>query len=198
MIMGLDPGLTVTGLVLLETDGPTVIDALTLRPPKSCANARAKASWITEAAWRIIQVEHPQVLAIEEGHVPHYGQQRPDLPLALAAQVGYVPRDESSRSEGRAAAALKTAELRGSLVRLADGTDCEVMGVTAAEAQRALTGDGRSLPREQRKRAMLQAARMQFPEVKWTQDSADALGVALACRGKLWREAIAVAAQRRA
>lgn len=190
-LLAIDPGLRATGLVLLETEGCEVLDARTLRPPKSCANARARVSWIVEEVGKIMEVECPLLLAVEEGYVPHYKTARPQLPPALAAQVGYVPRDSSSRDEGRAVAALKTAELRGRLVGLADGTDCEVIGVTANEAQRALTGDGRSLPRGERKAAMLSAARMQFPKVRWTQDSADALGVVLAARRKIVAEALA-------
>ena len=144
-----------------------------------------------EEVGKIMEAECPLVLAVEEGYVPHYKSGRPQLPPALAAQVGYIPRDDSSRDEGRAIAALKTAELRGRLVGLADGTDCEVIGVTAQEAQSALTGDGRTLPRKERKAAMLRAARMQFPTVKWTQDSADALGVALAARRKIVAERLA-------
>ena len=190
-LLAIDPGLRATGLVALETEGCEIIYALTLRPPKSRANARARVSWIVEEVGKIMEAECPLVLAVEEGYVPHYKATRPQLPPALAAQVGHVPRDDSSRDEGRATSALKTAELRGRLVGLADGTDCEVIGVTANEAQRALTGDGRSLPRGERKAAMLSAARMQFSTVKWTQDSADALGVALAARRKLMAEALA-------
>ena len=182
-LLALDPGLTATGLVLFSEGKP--VRAETLRPPKSLGDWRARVSRITERVAEIMAEEHPLTLAIEEGFVPPYRPARPEVPAHLGLDIGGGDRRKTSSDQGKAALALRTAELRGCLANLADGTDCEVVGVTPYEAQRALTGETRRLRRAARKALMVRWARMRYPDLKWTQDSADACGIGLAALRKL-------------
>lgn len=148
-MLGLDPGLGVTGYGVVQAVGARVrvIEGGALR---TAAHQPMPA--------RLASLHHEVLLLLEEHD--------PDV----------VVIEELFAAYGHPRTAILMAQARGVLLLAAELRSCPVVGYPATEVKRALTGSGRA-SKAQVQRTV--AARLRLPAIPEPPDVADALALAL-------------------
>ena len=148
-ILGIDPGLNITGYGVLDTDGRQlrVVEAGVVRG-KTRGSLTARLREIHEGVVEVIAGLKPEVMAIEELY-SHYARPR------TAILMGHA---------------------RGVICLAAALADIPVRHYSATQIKRILTGNGRA-PKSQVQRAIQRE--LSLPAVPDPPDVADALAVAL-------------------
>ena len=148
-ILGIDPGLNITGYGVLDTDGRQlrVVEAGVVRG-KTRGSLTARLREIHEGVAEVIAGLKPEVMAIEELY-SHYARPR------TAILMGHA---------------------RGVICLAAALADISVRHYSATQIKRILTGNGRA-PKSQVQRAIQRE--LSLPAVPDPPDVADALAVAL-------------------
>ena len=148
-ILGIDPGLNVTGYGVLDTgDGPLRVCEAGIVRGKSRGSLTARLREIYRGVSDVIQSLSPAVMALEELY-SHY--QRPRTAILMGHARGVI--------------CLAAAE-----------ADIPVVSYAATQVKRILTGSGRA-PKSQVQEAIRRELRLS--EVPEPNDVADALAIAL-------------------
>ena len=162
-VLGIDPGLNITGYGLLDAgnDQPTVVEAGVIRSnPKD--EFAVRLCEVAREISEIISQFRPDVIAVEELY-SHYAH-----PIT-AVIMGHV----------RGVIYLKAAEAQ-----------TPVVSYSATRIKKALTGNGRASKNQMQKMVRSSLGLTAIPEPP---DAADALAVALChCRAKAHHEVVAV------
>jgi crossover junction endodeoxyribonuclease RuvC len=149
-VVGIDPGLNVTGYAVVEpsSKGPYIVEAGVIRPGSSRSAMGQRLDYIHKGVLDVLDAFPPAALAIERVH----------------SHVKY-PRT-----------AILMAHARGVIVLAAAARGIPVYGYAAARVKKTLTGSGRA-PKPQIQRAVMTELRLDtLPE---PHDVADACAVAL-------------------
>ena len=149
-VLGIDPGLNVTGYAVVEPSsrGPFVVEAGVIRPRSSPGGLGARLRYIHEAIVDILQALPPDSVALEQIH----------------SHVSF-PRT-----------AILMAHARGAIVLAAAQHQTPLFGYAATRIKKTLTGNGRA-PKAQMQHAIMNELGLDtLPE---PHDVADACAVAL-------------------
>ena len=149
-VLGIDPGLNVTGYAVLEPSsrGPFVIEAGVVRPNSSSKGIGERLRYIHEAIIEILDAFPPTSVALERIH----------------SHVRY-PRT-----------AILMAHARGAIVLAAAQRQTPVFGYAATRIKKTLTGNGRA-PKAQMQHAIM--TELGLDDLPEPHDVADACAVAL-------------------
>jgi crossover junction endodeoxyribonuclease RuvC len=148
-ILGIDPGLNITGYAILETerDGPKVAEAGIVRG-RSKASLSSRLAEIHDGVADVIAAFHPSAMALEQLY-SHYEHPRTSILMGHA---------------------------RGVICLAAAKAGIEVTNYSATQIKKVLTGNGRA-PKSQIQAAIQRELRLtKLPEPA---DVADALAIAL-------------------
>jgi crossover junction endodeoxyribonuclease RuvC len=149
-VLGIDPGLNVTGYAVVEPGvrGPAVIEAGVIRAGGSSASMPERLAAIHQGILEVMDAYPPSALALEQVH-SHWKHPRTAILMAHA---------------------------RGVIVLAAGLRGVPVVGYAAARIKKSLTGSGKA-PKEQMQHAIRTELRLAcLPE---PHDVADACAVAL-------------------
>lgn len=149
-VLGIDPGLNVTGYAVIEPSGrgARVVEAGVIRAGRAKADLAARLETIHEGVAELLEAYPPAALALEQVH-----------------SHARFPRT-----------AILMAHARGVIVLAARQRRVPVFGYAAARIKKTLTGSGRA-PKEQMQHAIrTELALERLPE---PHDVADACAVAL-------------------
>ncbi len=148
-ILGIDPGLEITGYGLLEIDGSSVnlVEGGVIRTKRSDETARRLAE-IGSGIASVIEQLSPDVVAVEELY-SHYAH----------------PRTAIIMGHARGVILLKAAE-----------ANVEIRSYAATRIKKSLTGNGRASKRQMQ---LMISSELNLPAVPEPPDVADALAVAL-------------------
>jgi crossover junction endodeoxyribonuclease RuvC len=149
-VVGIDPGLNVTGYAVVDSSarGPVVVEAGVIRPGSGCRALGQRLDYIFKNVQELLAAYPPGALAIERVH----------------SHVKF-PRTAILMSHARGVIVLAAAE-RG----------VPVFGYAAARVKKTLTGSGKA-PKEQMQRAIQTELRLE--ELPEPHDVADACALAL-------------------
>lgn len=149
-VLGIDPGLNVTGYAVVEPGGrgPLVVEAGVIRSGGSGAGLGPRLDTIHQGIMEVLDAFPPEALALEQVH-SHWKHPRTAILMAHA---------------------------RGVIVLAAARRGISVVGYAASRIKKSLTGSGRA-PKEQMQAAIRTEFRLdRLPE---PHDVADACAVAL-------------------
>jgi crossover junction endodeoxyribonuclease RuvC len=149
-VVGIDPGLTVTGYAVVEgsTRGPCVVEAGVIRPAAHCAAMGQRLAYLHQGIAEVLDAFPPSAVAIERVH----------------SRVQF-PRT-----------AILMAHARGVIVLAVAARGVPVFGYAASRVKKTLTGSGRA-PKAQIQHAIMTELKLdRLPE---PHDVADACAVAL-------------------
>lgn len=149
-VVGIDPGLNVTGYAVVEPSprGPIVVEAGVIRPRSARAGLGERLLWIHRGVVEVLEAFPPGSVALERVH----------------SHVSY-PRT-----------AILMAHARGAIVLAAAQQRMPVFGYAATRIKKTLTGNGQA-PKAQIQRAIMSELGLdRLPE---PHDVADACAVAL-------------------
>jgi crossover junction endodeoxyribonuclease RuvC len=149
-VVGIDPGLNVTGYAVVDSGsrGPIVVEAGVIRPGSGCRALGQRLDYIYRNVQEVLIAYPPGALAIEKVH----------------SHVKF-PRT-----------AILMSHARGVIVLAAAGRGVPVFGYAAARVKKTLTGSGKA-PKEQMQRAIQTELRLE--ELPEPHDVADACALAL-------------------
>jgi crossover junction endodeoxyribonuclease RuvC len=149
-VLGIDPGLNVTGYAVVEPSprGPFVVEAGVIRPRTARAIMGQRLSYIYNAIVEVLDAFPPSSVAVERIH----------------SHVRY-PRT-----------AILMAHARGAIMLAAAQRQTPVFGYAATRIKKTLTGNGRA-PKTQIQHAIM--TELGLPELPEPHDVADACAVAL-------------------
>jgi crossover junction endodeoxyribonuclease RuvC len=160
-ILGIDPGLNITGYAILEADGdsPTVVEAGVLRcNPRWTLEDRLKE--MASEMQGIIEQFHPEAMAVEELY-SHYSH-----PIT-AVVMGHV---------------------RGVLILKAVEQGVPIVSYASTRIKKSLTGNGRATKQQMQRMVKVTLGLSSIPEPP---DAADALAIALChCRAVLHNQGV--------
>lgn len=149
-VVGIDPGLTVTGYAVVEPSGrrPYVVEAGVIRPRGDGNDLGARLKRLFDGVAEVLDAYPPEALALEQvhSHVKH-------------------PRT-----------AILMAHARGVIVLAAAERGIPVVGYAAARIKKSLTGSGKA-PKDQIQRAI--QTELGLDRLPEPHDVADACAVAL-------------------
>jgi crossover junction endodeoxyribonuclease RuvC len=149
-VVGIDPGLKVTGYAVVEPSprGAFVVEAGVIRPAPRCRGLGERLAWIHRGIVEVLEAFPPAAVALEQvhSHVAH-------------------PRT-----------AILMAHARGAIVLAAALRGTPVVGYAAARIKKTLTGSGRA-PKAQVQHAIM--AELGLDRLPEPHDVADACAVAL-------------------
>ncbi len=149
-VLGIDPGLNVTGYAVLEPSGRTVrvVEAGVIRAARASSTLGRRLETIHEGVLEILDAFPPGALALEQvhSHVKH-------------------PRT-----------AILMAHARGVIILAAQSRGVPVFGYAAARIKKSLTGSGKA-PKEQMQRAI--RTELGLDRLPEPHDVADACAIAL-------------------
>jgi crossover junction endodeoxyribonuclease RuvC len=149
-IVGIDPGLNVTGYAVVEpsSEGPQVIEAGVIRPSARCSAMGQRLAYLHQGIEQVLDDFPPGAVALERVH-SHIKHPRTSILMAHA---------------------------RGVIVLAAATRGIPVFGYAAARVKKTLTGSGRA-PKPQIQHAIMTELRLdRVPE---PHDVADACALAL-------------------
>jgi len=149
-VVGIDPGLTVTGYAVVEgsSRGPCVIEAGVIRPAAHCAAMGQRLAYLHQGVSEVLEAFPPSAVAIERVH----------------SHVKF-PRT-----------AILMAHARGVIVQAVAARGIPVFGYAASRVKKTLTGSGRA-PKPQIQHAIMTELKLdRLPE---PHDVADACALAL-------------------
>jgi crossover junction endodeoxyribonuclease RuvC len=148
-IVGIDPGLQITGYALLEGTAPrpVVREAGVIRPPRD-ADLPTRLSEIYEGVTELMKQYEPQVMAVEQLYA-HYKHPR------TAILMGHA---------------------RGAVLLAAGQAGVPVLSYSATRIKKTITGHGRAPKDQVQRTVMRELSLLRLPEPP---DVADALAVAL-------------------
>ncbi|MFO0889303.1 MAG: crossover junction endodeoxyribonuclease RuvC [Isosphaeraceae bacterium] len=149
-VVGIDPGLTVTGYAVVEPSprGPYVVEAGVVRPAAHCAAMGQRLAYLHRGISEVLDAFPPSAVAIERVH----------------SRVKY-PRT-----------AILMAHARGVIVLAVASRGIPVFGYAASRVKKTLTGSGRA-PKPQMQHAIMTELKLdRLPE---PHDVADACALAL-------------------
>ncbi len=149
-VLGVDPGLTVTGYALVEpsSQGPYVLEAGVIRPPIPTAALGQRLAYLHQGIEEVLDAFCPASLALERVH-SHVKHPRTSILMAHA---------------------------RGVIVLAAAARGIPVFGYAATRVKKTLTGSGRA-PKPQIQHAIMTELRL--PTLPEPHDVADACALAL-------------------
>jgi crossover junction endodeoxyribonuclease RuvC len=149
-VVGIDPGLNVTGYAVVEPSarGPFVAEAGVIRPAATCAGMAERLAWIHRGIVEVLEAFPAGAVALEQvhSHVSH-------------------PRT-----------AILMAHARGVIVLAAAQRQTPVFGYAAARIKKTLTGNGRAPKAQIQHAIMTELGLDRLPE---PHDVADACAIAL-------------------
>jgi len=206
LILGIDPGLTCTAVVLYDSGCDKAVEDMTYKHgPDVGTDAERIARYCFDVRTFIeMEQEHVEpidILAIEDQQTnlgpPKRASGGRTLPASIQAAVGDTRAGNAGERGARAergaknSAMVRLAKLAGALEQVGMEAGLQVVRVQPQQAKRALTGDPKA-----DKRTMQVSAKMQYgitgncgPWRDWPPDHvADALGIAIAGNAKLKRE----------
>jgi crossover junction endodeoxyribonuclease RuvC len=149
-VVGIDPGLNVTGYAVVEPSprGPFVVEAGVIRPDSTCVGLGQRLVWIHRGIVEVLEAFPPSSVALEQVH----------------SHMSY-PRT-----------AILMAHARGTIVLAAAQRGTPVFGYAAARIKKTLTGSGRA-PKAQIQHAIM--TELGLDRIPEPHDVADACAVAL-------------------
>ena len=159
-ILGIDPGLHVTGYAVLDTVGvdATIVDAGTIRTNRR--HELSKRLAVLAKDMRELLAEHkPDVMAVEELY-SHYRFPRTGILMGHA---------------------------RGVILQAAADAGMKVMAYSATRVKKSITGSGRA-DKQQVQRAVKQHFKLK--KLPTPADVADALAIGVCCANELSRTAL--------
>ena len=148
-ILGIDPGLNITGYGVLEgmAPRPVVREAGVIRPPRD-ADLSARVGEIFDGVAEVIETFRPQVVVVEQLYA-HYKHPR------TAILMGHA---------------------RGAVLVAAAQADVPVTSYSASRIKKTITGHGRAAKDQVQRTIMRELGLVRLPEPP---DVADALAIAL-------------------
>jgi len=149
-VVGIDPGLNVTGYAVVEPEsrGAYVLEAGVIRPPSNGKSLGARLAYLHRGLEEVLVAFTPEALALERVH-------------------SHIKFPKT---------ALLMSHARGVIVLAAAEREIPVFGYAATRIKKSLTGSGRA-PKEQMQHAVMTELRLsRLPE---PHDVADACAVAL-------------------
>ncbi len=149
-VVGIDPGLNVTGYAVVDPGprGPTVVEAGVIRPGSGCRALGQRLDYIYRNLQELLAAYPPGALALEQVH----------------SHIKF-PRT-----------AILMSHARGVIVLAAANRGIPVFGYAAARVKKTLTGSGKA-PKEQMQRAI--QTELRLSEIPEPHDVADACALAL-------------------
>ena len=159
-ILGIDPGLHITGYAVLDTarTNTTIVDAGIIRTSRRRELAKRLAV-LAEELGELLAEHEPEVMAVEELY-SHYRFPRTSILMGHA---------------------------RGVILETAAKANVKVMAYSATRVKKSITGNGRA-SKEQVQRAAKAAWELKETEVP--KDVADALAIGLCCAKELEKGAL--------
>ena len=149
-VLGIDPGLQITGYGVIETVSgtPRVVEAGVIRTTGAAANLVGRIRTIYDSLVEVIDQFHPEVLAVEQLYA-HYNHPRTAILMAHARGIAFL------------AAAQR---------------DLDVVSYNATRIKKTITGSGRASKEQVQRTIQRELGLVDMPEPP---DVADALAVAL-------------------
>ena len=149
-VLGIDPGLQITGYGVIGTASgtPRVVEAGVIRTTGAAANLVGRIRTIYDSLVEVIDQFHPEVLAVEQLYA-HYNHPRTAILMAHARGIAFL------------AAAQR---------------DLDVVSYNATRIKKTITGSGRASKEQVQRTIQRELGLVDLPEPP---DVADALAVAL-------------------
>ena len=149
-VLGIDPGLQITGYGVIETVSgtPRVVEAGVIRTTGAAANLVGRIRTIYDSLVEVIDQFHPEVLAVEQLYA-HYNHPRTAILMAHARGIAFL-----------------AAAQRG----------LNIVSYNATRIKKTITGSGRASKEQVQRTIQRELGLVDLPEPP---DVADALAVAL-------------------